>query len=390
VPRPQKTAVPARPEADSNNGHFLHGNGYFVAVADFSDETIITINAGRSLPALFAVLRALHDQHRRGRNEEIRADAAGGRLTIGLKALSRANGMQAATLRHQLAFLQRAGILKMHDGEQVIERDPATGKIIKGRGRTPPKVIIMTLNRSMMRGGRRAAETGRSATQRPEETGCSATLKPHALRVAQRPPSIENPTEGFPMENSEGKEHPAQGGRSVPSPQAQKQPASSRPAEELSAEDQRKRATNRITGERYAKGLGITIEEVERLWKEHPAAFRERLDKAGIDWRDGKALPLTAMLDGPPPPPPPAVARLEALKEGERYIPSTASTFAVRRQTTDSLTVCPSIAGEAAQALDGPPESIEERKAGIFRVLDSYQGQAGLTAGEARAGAGAA
>jgi len=357
---------------------------------DFSDETVWTINAGRAMPALIAVLRALHDQHRRGRTEEIRADAAGGRLTIGIKALSRANGMQTSSLLRQLRFLERAGLLKAHDGERVVERDPKTGKILKGRGRTPPKVIVMTLDRSMMRGGRRAAETGRNPSQKPEETGRIPSLSPQALKDGKRPPSIENPTEGFPMENSEGKEHPALGGRSVPSPQAQKQPASSRPAEELSAEDQRKRATNRITGERYAKGLGITIEEVERLWKEHPAAFRERLDKAGIDWRDGKALPLTAMLDGPPPPPPPAVARLEALKEGERYIPSTASTFAVRRQTTDSLTVCPSIAGEAAQALDGPSESIEERKAGILNALAAYQGQAGLTAGEARAGAGAA
>lgn len=142
-----------------------------------------------------------------------------------------------------------------------------------------------------------------------------------------------------------------------------------------------------MLGERYAKGLGITIEEVGRLWKADKEAFRDRLTNAGIDWKDGKALPLTAMLDGPPALP--AVARLEALKEGERYIPSTASTFAVRRQTTDSLTVRSSVAGEAAQALDGPPVSEDERKAIVLRGLDAYQGQAGLTAGEAMAGAGA-
>ena len=96
------------------------------------------------------------------------------------------------------------------------------------------------------------------------------------------------------------------------------------------------------------------------------------------------------MIDGPPAPRPVSRARtegFEALKEGERYAPSTASTFAVRRQTTDSLTVCSSVAGEAAQALDGPPVSEDERKAVILRDLDAYQGQAGLTAGEARAGA---
>lgn len=392
MPRPQKSAVSVRPEGDSSPGHFLTGI-YFVPMPDFNDETIWTINQGRAMPALIAVLRALHDQHRRGRTEEIRADAAGGRLSCGLNALERANDMQAATLRRQLEFLQRAGLLKMHDGEQVIERDPKTGKILKGRGRTPPKVIVMTLNRSMMRGGRRAAETGRKPTQKPEETGRLPSLKPHALRVAQQPPSKEHPTKGVPLEHSGRREHPAQGGRSVPPPQAQKQPADGRPAEELSAKEQTRRATDRIIGERYAKGLGITLEEVGRLWKEHPAAFRERLDKAGIDWRTGKAAPLTDMIDGPPAPRPVSRARtegFEALKEGERYAPSTASTFAVRRQTTDSLTVCSSVAGEAAQALDGPPVSEDELKAVILRGLDAYQGQAGLTAGEAGAGAGAA
>jgi hypothetical protein len=125
-------------------------------------------------------------------------------------------------------------------------------------------------------------------------------------------------------------------------------------------------------------------------WKSDHRAFLGRLEKAGIDWRTGKAAPLTAMIDGPPAPPPVSRARtegFEALKEGERYIPSRNSAFAVRRQTTDSLTVCPSVAGEAAQALDGPPVSEEERKAGILNALAAYQGQAGLTAGEAGAGA---
>ena len=399
MPTAQKSAPAVRPEGDSTSGHFLHGSGYFVPMPDFSDETIWTVNQGRSLPALYAVIRALHDQHRRGRTEEIRADAREGKLTIGLKALSRANRMQAATLRHQLEFLHRAGLLNMHDGEQVIERDPKTGKILKGRGRTPPKVIIMTLDRSMMRGGRRAAETGRSATQRPEETGRLPTLSPHALRVAQRPPSIEHPTEGVPMEHSEGRgrEHPAHGGRSIPPPQKKTEPAASRPAEEpLSAEEQTRRAMNRYYAGLYAKALGITYESVVSQWKSNPSALFNRLERAGIDRTTGTVRPLTAMLDGPPAPPPPDVdvrppvsrARtqgFEDLKEGERYAPSTGSAFALRRQATAALTIAPDIAGEAAQALDGPPVSEWERKVGIIREL--AQAQAGLTAGEAGAGA---
>lgn len=403
MPRAQKSAPAVRPEGDSRAGHFLTGY-YFVPMPDFNDETVWTINQGLAMPALIAVLRALHDQHRRGRNEEIRADAEGGRLTIGLKALSRANGMQTSSLLRQLRFLERAGLLKAHEGERVPERDPKTGKILKGRGRTPPKVIVMTLDRTMMRGGRRAAETGRNPSQKPEETGRIPSLSPHALRDGKRPPSIEHPTEGVPMEHSEGRgrEHPAHGGRSIPPPQKKTEPASGRPAEEpLSAEEQTRRGTQRYLAGLYAKALGIDYEAVMSQWKSDHRALLGRLERAGIDWRTGKVRPLTAMLDGPPAPPPPDVdvrppvsrARTEGfedLKEGERYAPSTASTFAVRRQTTDSLTVCPSIAGEAAQALDGPIVSIEERKAVILRDLDAYQGQAGLTAGEARAGAGAA
>ena len=400
MPRAQKSAPAVRPEGDSRSGHFLTGI-YFVPMPDFNDETVWTINAGRSMPALVAVLRALHDQHRRGRTEEIRADAEGGRLTIGVKALSRANGMQTSSLLRQLRFLERAGLLKAHEGERVVERDPKTGKILKGRGRTPPKVIVMTLDRSMMRGGRRAAETGRIPSQNPEETGRIPSLSPHALRDGKRPPSIEHPTEGVPMEHSEGRgrEHPAHGGRSIPPPQKKTEPAASRPAEEpLSAEEQTRRGTQRYLAGLYAKALGIDYEAVVSQWKSDHRALLGRLERAGIDWRTGKVRPLTAMLDGPPAPPPPDVdvrppvslARTQGfddLKEGERYAPSTGSAFALRRQATAALTIAPDIAGEAAQALDGPSESEWERKVGVIREL--AQAQAGLTAGEAKAGAGA-
>ncbi len=405
MPRPQKSASAVRPEGAASTPHFLE-DFYHFRMPDFSDETVWTINQGRSMPALVAVFRALHDQERRG-TEESRADARGGRLTIGLKALARMSrkqdpeNVQTTAILRQLRFLQRAGILRMHDGERVIERDPATGKIVRGRGRTPPKVIILTLQGWMMRSSKTTSKTGSNRSQRPEETGSNRSLSPRVLRDTKDPPSRETTsTEVVSSGNNGRREHPAQGGRNVPPPQAKTEPASSRPAEEpLSAKEQTLKGTQRFFAGLYAKALGITYEQVVIQWKRDGKAFLTGLEKAGIDWKTGRKIPLTAMLDGPaesceerkaPPPPPPAVARLEALEEGERYIPSTASTFAVRRQTTDSLTVCPSIAGEAAQALDGPSESIEERKAGIYRVLASYQGQAGLTAGEARAGAGAA
>jgi len=394
VPRPEKSASAVRPEGDSKPRHFLE-DYYHFRMPDFSDETKWTIGNGRAWPALVAVFSALWDQERRG-TEESRADARGGRLTIGIKALARmskeqdSKNIQTTAILRQLRFLQRAGILKMHDGERLIEIDPETGKIVRGRGRTPPKVIIMTLQGWMMRGSKTTSKTGSNRSQRPEETGSNRSLRPRVLRDTKCPPSRETTsTEVVSYGNNRGREHPARGGRSLPPPQAQKQPAAGRPAEELSADEQANRARQEHSARLYAKALGITYDEVVSQWKSDHRALLGRLEKAGIDWRTGKAAPLTAMIDGPPAPPPVVSDRmkgLEALKEGERYVPSTASTFAVRRQTTDSLTVCPSIAGEAAQALYGPPVSEEERKAIILRDL----AQAGLTAGEARAGAGAA
>ncbi len=385
MPRAEKSASAVRPEGVSTQEHFLNGL-YFVPVPDFSDETVWTINQGRAWPALMAVLRALHDQHRRGRTEEIRADAAGGRLTIGLKALARASreqkseNIQTTAILRQLRFLERAGILRMHDGERVIERDPATGKILKGRGRTPPKVIIMTLSRSMMRGGRRAAETGSNRSQKPEETGLIRSLRRRDVRDRNDPPSKETPTEGVSFGNTGRREHPAQGGRPSPPPQAQRQPASGRPEEEqLSAEEQTRRSQQHYLAGKYAEGLGITYDEVVALWKNDHKAFLGRLQRAGIDWRTGKAAPLTSMIDGPPAP----RSCRSARERCSTAATPTNSAFAVRQATTDSLTVCSSVAGEAAQALDGPPVSEEERKAIILRDL----AQAGLTAGEAGAGA---
>lgn len=422
MPQAQKSAVSARPEAAST---FLTGY-FFVPMPDFSDESVWTINQGRSMPALIAVIRALHDQHRRGRTPEIRADAAGGRLTIGLKALSRANGMQTSSLLRQLRFLERTGFLRAHDGERIVERHPKTGKILKGRGRTPPKVIVMTLDRSMMRGGRRAAETGRNPSQKPEETGRIPSLSHHALRDGKRPPSIEHPTKGVPMEHRESREHPALGGRNVPPPQADKQPAMT-PSDPAAAprsrgyahQDDRptaQQASDRwhridpvvaaVMADKAARKAAKAKQDAEQR-RTQPAPVRpagtilggqERSpDKQADEDRqaaNARTMELAAAMSARRRANEAAISArmkgLEALKEGERYIPSKSSAFDLRRQTTDSVTVCPSVAGEAAQALDGPPMSDEERRAIILSDLDAYGRQAGLTAGEDKCGAGAA
>ena len=402
MPTAQKSAPAVRPEGDSKPRHFLE-DFYHFRMPDFSDETKWTIGQGRAWPALIAIFSALWDQERRG-TEQSRADAREGKLTIGIKALARmskeqdSKNVQTTAILRQLRYLERNGFLVMHDGERVIERDPATGKIVRGRGRTPPKVIIMTLKGWMMRGSKTTSKTGSNRSQRPEETGSNRSLRPRVLRDTKCPPSIETTsTEVVSYGNNRGREHPAHGGRSIPPPQKKTEPAASRPAEEpLSAEERTRRDRHRYLAALYAKGLGITIEEVERRWGGDKEVFRDQLTNAGIDWKDGSRIPLLAMLDGPPASPAierdvrPPVSRartqgFEDLKEGERYAPSTGSAFALRRQATAALTIAPDIAGEAAQALDGPPVSEWERKVGIIREL--AQAQAGLTAGEAGAGA---
>ena len=102
MPRAQKSTVDARPEGDSRAGHFLTGI-YFVPMPDFNDETIWTINQGRAMPALIAVLRALHDQHRRGRTEEIRADAETLRARAAAERPARAQNTLERMLAAELA-----------------------------------------------------------------------------------------------------------------------------------------------------------------------------------------------------------------------------------------------------------------------------------------------
>lgn len=343
----EKRPSVAAAEGDSTQAHFL-AQFYFVPLPDLSDEAVHTINAGRAMPAYVGILRALHLQHRRGRTEGMRADAREGRLTIGINALARANGMTDAAIRRQLKYLERTGFLRCHNGEREPERDPTTGRIVKGRGRTPPKVIVMTPRRDQMRPSKEGRQvTPSKPSQRPEEIPLKSPLRGRDDRDRNRPPSIdadskESASYGCRETADAGKPLEASGTAVSP---AQKRPADGRPEDvcrrtPLSARQraamtdvQRKmfEAKLRLFGD----ALGMTPLEVLAAGRADQEALRARVEAAGLDWGTGKRRE----------PAPPREAVLDA-----------------RRAVGEAVT-----AG-TTQGAD-MPESIEERRAAILGAL---------------------
>lgn len=331
---PENAVPKVRPEADSTAPHWC-GSFFFLPFPDLSDDAVHTINAGRAMPAFVGILRALHDQGRRGRTEDIRADAHLGRLTIGLKALARANGMQDASLGRQLRYLERVGMLRVHDGERQPERDPATGRIVKGRGRTPPKVFVLTLGKPMMRPTREGRKTPQQPSQRPEETPRKAPLKGRDVRGGFRPPSKDAGSKepasfGCRGTTDAGKPLEASG---PAAPRREKGPADGRPdrPKRTAAQVEQHRARCTLIGE----ALGMDPYAVHLAGVADPAALRARVEAAGRVWETGKRK-------GPPP------AR-EAVLDARRGVGE-----AVTATTT-----------EGADA----PEDIEERRSRILREL---------------------
>lgn len=348
MPTRENRASRPSAEGDSTPAHFLNGI-YFVPVPDLSDEAVHTINAGRAMPAFLGILRALHNQGRRGRTEDIRADAVLGRLTIGINALARDNGMTDAAIRRQLTYLQRVGFIRVHDGEREPERDPVTGRIVKGRGRTPPKVIVMTLTRDFMRPSREGRQvTPSKPSQRPDETPPNPPLKGRDFRDRNRPPSRDadskesassgcrgTPDAGGPLEAAgpaapPTQNRPADGRPAAPPPRPSQHPPRMSPAQ---------RAIFQAKLQLFGDALGMTPLEVLAAGRADQRALRARVEAAGLNWDTGKRRNSA----------PPRGAILEA-----------------RRAVGESLAVS-TTQGSDAQ------EDIEERRARLERDIERFQ-----------------
>lgn len=337
----ENTPSGAPAEGDSTQAHFLNGI-YFVPVPDLSDEAVHTINAGKAMPAFIGILRALHHQGRKGRTEDIRADARLGRLTIGINALARGNGMTDAAIRRQLTYLQRVGIIRVHDGEREPERDPVTGRIVKGRGRTPPKVIVMTLTRDLMRPSREGRQvTPSNPSQRPEETPTKRSQRGRDHRDRNRPPSRDANSKEFASSGCKGTADtggPLEAAGTA-APEAQNRPADGRPdagrRPPPAALTLAEREAHRLRCERMGRALGMTALEVHAAGLADRDALRARVEAAGLDWATGK--PVT--------PTPPREAILEA-----------------RRAVGEAVTAGTTGGADAS-------EDIEERRARMQREL---------------------
>lgn len=334
----------AQAEGASTPGHFLD-TFYFVRVPDISDDTAATIGAGRARDAWDGIFRALHrEERRKDATEDIRADARLGRLSIGINALARAEGITDTAMRRQLRYLQRVGLIRIHAGERPIERDPDTGKIVRGEGRTPPTVIVVTLTRAHMRPSRPTSQEGRQVTpQKPSQgrqgTPSKRSLKGKDLRDRKCAPSRESDSKESDSSGIRGTADAAGPLEAVgtAAPKTKKGgPAEGRPEEprrtalERSQEDARRA---RIT--RFADALGITTTDVCLMGQADPGALRARVEAAGLSWETGRHREA----------PPPREAVLDA-----------------RRAVGEAVTAA------TTQGADSP-EDIDTRRAELKRAL---------------------
>lgn len=184
---------PPAADASSQGSHWLNGR-FFVPVPDMSDETSWVISRGRAWPAFMAIMRLLRYQERRGKTAEAKADAADGRLVVGVNALARAAGMTSTAILRQLRFLERQGFIKTHQERFVTETDPATGKITRNAAKAPPKVIVMTWQDSFQRPVN-ASKKAKRDTAEPNAIPTGGTSEPNAKgsqdRVRNEGVSIE-------------------------------------------------------------------------------------------------------------------------------------------------------------------------------------------------------
>jgi len=160
---------------------------YFFKVPDLRDETASAISKANAWPTFIGICRAIHDRGRRGTKAE--QDAAdNGVIGVGIKALAKAAGVNAVTVRRQIRRLHGLGLVVVHTRGIIEAADPTTGKIKANRiGRTPTALVYLTVTEAHMRpaAAKAAAKVG----------GAKRTPSGRADRVQSAPPSIERTIE---------------------------------------------------------------------------------------------------------------------------------------------------------------------------------------------------
>lgn len=332
----EKTASTA--DASSQGSHWLKGH-FFVPVPDMSDEISWVISKGRAWPAFMAIMRLLRQQERRGKTAETKADAADGRLVVGVNALARAAGMTSTSILRQLRFLERQGFIKTHQERFVTETDPATGKITRNAAKAPPKVIVMTWQDSFQRpvnASKKAKRDTAESNAIPAKDTAESNAKASQDRVRNDGVSIdENLHRGFHPMDENGR--PTRDTSREVSPTASQTKQAAQPPTRQAWEVEAAKAEQQRRVEAYAYILGMTTDEVIDLWKRDHQQLGQRVIAAGYD-------PSTCRRHG-------SKGTAEAYQEK-----TPPSTYAIRRRTTAGVTLTPS----DLQPAEDPAQRLQE------------------------------
>lgn len=366
---------------------------YFVPLPDLSDETCWIITKGKAWPAFIAILRLLRQEERKGRGEQVRADACEGKLTVGINRLTRATGCVSATTLRQVRYLERQGLIRTHKGacEVTQEVDPVTGKITAKRGgKVPPKVIILTLGDHHYRPTRPTKASQRT----PQELSLSdqgipqkLALRPQEDRARNRPTSRDGNLhrDSHPMDGNKRRQPQPSGGRQQP-PQRQQQEQRG---------DRGPKPTPQEMADRCAIGLGWTQDQVRQAWKEDYRKFFHTVVASGLSPQDG--LPQASgrrsaitfedhqALRSPGEP---RRGRLSQPPVPATSKPSGGlSTFDIRRQATQAVTLDARRQEDATGDPTASCDDTDQRREEALRTLKEAEARARRKAEEARAAA---
>ena len=120
---------------------------YFFRLPDISDETSRAITKANSWPMFTAIMRAIRQQQRKGRNPAARAAAAEYQVSTGIRHIARTIGLSGPAARRQCRRLSELGLIHITEDERPCKTDPATGRILENRvGRAVPATITLTVD----------------------------------------------------------------------------------------------------------------------------------------------------------------------------------------------------------------------------------------------------
>jgi len=119
---------------------------YFFRLPDISDETSRAITKANSWPMFTAIMRAIRQQQRKGRNPAARAAAAEYQVSTGIRHIARTIGLSGPAARRQCRRLSELGLIHITKDDRPFKANSA-GRILENRvGRAVPATITLTVD----------------------------------------------------------------------------------------------------------------------------------------------------------------------------------------------------------------------------------------------------